>query len=77
MLRPDPYRDKKTIGALLRGVGERRKAAGGPPCRLMEVCGTHTMTIHRFGLKKMLQDVGVGLVAGPGCPVCITPNDIH
>jgi hydrogenase expression/formation protein HypD len=25
----------------------------------------------------MLQDVGVGLVAGPGCPVCITPNDIH
>ena len=74
---PGPYRDKKTIAALLRVVEERRRAAGGPSCRIMEVCGTHTMTIHRYGLKKMLQDVGVGLVAGPGCPVCITPNDIH
>jgi hydrogenase expression/formation protein HypD len=43
----------------------------------MEVCGTHTMTIHRYGLKKMLADVGVVLVSGPGCPVCITPNDYH
>jgi hydrogenase expression/formation protein HypD len=77
MLRPDPYRDKKTIGALLKAIGGRRRAAAGPPCRLMEVCGTHTMTIHRYGLKKLLEYVGVGLVAGPGCPVCITPNDIH
>jgi hydrogenase expression/formation protein HypD len=35
------------------------------------------MTIHRYGLKALLAEVGVGLVAGPGCPVCITPNDIH
>ncbi|MGD0783223.1 MAG: hydrogenase formation protein HypD [Candidatus Aminicenantales bacterium] len=77
MSRPDPYRDKKTILALLKVIGEKRRASGLPSCRIMEVCGTHTMAIHRYGLKTMLQDVGVGLVAGPGCPVCITPNDVH
>ena len=43
----------------------------------MEVCGTHTMTIHKFGLKKVLEEIGVEMVSGPGCPVCITPNEIH
>jgi len=75
--RPDPYRDKKTILALLKVIADKRRASGLPSCRIMEVCGTHTMAIHRYGLKTMLQDVGVGLVAGPGCPVCITPNDVH
>ncbi len=74
---PGPYRDKKTIGALLKAVGKKRRAAGSLSCRIMEVCGTHTMTIHRYGLKKMLEEIGVGLVSGPGCPVCITPNALH
>lgn len=40
--------------------------------KLMEVCGTHTMSIARFGLKSMLPE-NVKLVSGPGCPVCVTP----
>ncbi len=43
----------------------------------MEVCGTHTMTVHRYGLKKMLKESGVEMLSGPGCPVCITPNEYH
>lgn len=39
--------------------------------RIMEVCGTHTMSIARFGLKSLLPD-DVRLVSGPGCPVCVT-----
>jgi hydrogenase expression/formation protein HypD len=42
----------------------------------MEVCGTHTMAIARAGIKKVLPEE-IGLVSGPGCPVCVTPqNDI-
>jgi hydrogenase expression/formation protein HypD len=39
----------------------------------MEVCGSHTMAIARFGLKQLLP-AGVELISGPGCPVCVTPN---
>ncbi len=40
---------------------------------LMEVCGTHTVSIHRFGLHKLLPE-NVKHISGPGCPVCVTPN---
>jgi hydrogenase expression/formation protein HypD len=43
----------------------------------MEVCGTHTMTIHRHGLKTLLGEAGVDMISGPGCPVCITPDGFH
>lgn len=37
----------------------------------MEVCGTHTMAIARYGLRELLP-LGLRLVSGPGCPVCVT-----
>jgi len=42
------------------------------PVVLMEVCGTHTMTIARYGVKSLIP-ANVRLVSGPGCPVCVTP----
>lgn len=44
------------------------------PIRLMEVCGTHTVAIFRAGIRQLLPEK-VELVSGPGCPVCVTPND--
>ncbi len=41
------------------------------PVRFMEVCGTHTVSIFREGIRQLLPK-GVELVSGPGCPVCIT-----
>jgi len=41
------------------------------PVRLMEVCGGHTMAIHRFGLKSLIPE-NVELLSGPGCPVCVS-----
>lgn len=70
------FRDKKVIRALL-GEIEKKIQSLSSPVRIMEVCGTHTMTAHKYGLKKMLENVGVELISGPGCPVCITPNEIH
>jgi len=43
----------------------------GRPVTLMEVCGTHTVSIFRSGIRTLLPD-SVRLVSGPGCPVCVT-----
>src|SRR3954454_7529456 len=40
--------------------------------KIMEVCGGHTHTIYRHGIKDLLPDQ-VELVHGPGCPVCVLP----
>jgi len=44
------------------------------PVTFMEVCGTHTHAIAEAGLRRLLP-ANVRLVAGPGCPVCVTPVD--
>lgn len=38
---------------------------------IMEVCGTHTQSISKMGLRDLLYPK-VKLVSGPGCPVCVT-----
>lgn len=40
---------------------------------IMEVCGTHTMAISKFGIRSALAD-NINLISGPGCPVCVTPD---
>ena len=39
--------------------------------RIMEICGTHTVSILRSGIKKLLPR-NIKLISGPGCPVCVT-----
>ncbi|MCS7119386.1 MAG: hydrogenase formation protein HypD [Archaeoglobaceae archaeon] len=41
--------------------------------RIMNFCGTHEWTTTRYGLRSLLPE-GIELIAGPGCPVCITPS---
>ena len=38
---------------------------------VMEVCGTHTVSLFRSGVKSLLPE-NLKLVSGPGCPVCVT-----
>ena len=38
---------------------------------IMEVCGTHTVSIFRNGIRTMLPKC-LKLLSGPGCPVCVT-----
>lgn len=50
----------------------RELCAGlGRRVQLMEVCGTHTVSIFRTGLRTLLPG-NLRLVSGPGCPVCVT-----
>jgi len=55
----------------LRALAGELAAEARPGLTYMEVCGTHTMAIARFGLRDLLPD-GMRLVSGPGCPVCVT-----
>ena len=43
----------------------------GRPVRLMEVCGSHSAAIARWGLRSLLPE-SVQLLSGPGCPVCVS-----
>ena len=54
------------IQALARRIGR--------DVNLMEVCGTHTMTAFRSGLRQLLPGT-VHLISGPGCPVCVTDTN--
>ena len=43
---------------------------------IMEICGTHTMSIGKNGLRQIIPE-NINLISGPGCPVCVTPiNEI-
>ena len=44
------------------------------PFRIMNVCGGHERAISMTGLRTLLPD-GVELIPGPGCPVCICPEE--
>ncbi|MEG2016292.1 MAG: hydrogenase formation protein HypD [Oscillospiraceae bacterium] len=47
------------------------KSYSGDPLQIMEVCGSHTNAISKFGIRSLLPD-NIRLVSGPGCPVCVT-----
>jgi hydrogenase expression/formation protein HypD len=72
----DEFRDPVKARTLVREI-ERLAAplaaARGRPLQIMEVCGGHTHTIFRYGLKTMLPQDTLEFVHGPGCPVCVLP----
>lgn len=58
---------------LARGLIETIERLAPSHATLMEVCGTHTVSIARNGLRDLMPE-GVRLASGPGCPVCVTCN---
>ncbi|MEM4554019.1 MAG: hydrogenase formation protein HypD [Ignisphaera sp.] len=41
--------------------------------KIMNFCGTHEWTVTHFGIRSLVPKL-IELVAGPGCPVCVTPS---
>jgi hydrogenase expression/formation protein HypD len=68
----DEFRDRHLIERIAREI--RCAVDPGRTYNIMEVCGTHTMSIFRFGLRDILPS-NIRLISGPGCPVCVTPNE--
>jgi len=66
----DEYRNRDLIDHLAAQI----RKISHKPVKLMEVCGTHTVTIFRNGIRDLLPD-NITLISGPGCPVCVTAID--
>ena len=66
----DEYRD----GRIARAFAARIADDVSPEMRyrFMEFCGGHTHTISRYGIADLLPH-NVGMIHGPGCPVCVLP----
>jgi len=43
--------------------------------KIMEVCGTHTHAIYKYGIRELISP-NVRLISGPGCPVCVTEEEV-
>ncbi|MFH2064687.1 MAG: hydrogenase formation protein HypD [Pseudomonadota bacterium] len=63
----EEYRDRELSKSLIQKIHQNSHR----PLRLMEVCGTHTVSIFKNGIRSILPET-VSLLSGPGCPVCVT-----
>ena len=63
----EEYRNADIAKSLVKKI----QAISQRKIRLMEVCGTHTVSIFRSGIRSLLPDT-ISLLSGPGCPVCVT-----
>ncbi|MDY7038782.1 MAG: hydrogenase formation protein HypD, partial [Thermodesulfobacteriota bacterium] len=64
------YRDRELGRKIIRGI----HASSKKDARFMEVCGTHTVSIFRNGIREVLPS-HIALISGPGCPVCVTDTE--
>ncbi len=62
--------DRRQTAQLVDAIAEAA-ADAHDGVRIMEVCGTHTVSLFRSGVKSLLPG-SVRLISGPGCPVCVT-----
>ena len=62
------YRDGGVAGKISELLNKQENL---PSIRFMEVCGTHTVSICRHGIRELLPPA-ITLTSGPGCPVCVT-----
>ncbi len=57
----------KRIAEKIRKIASKKEIV-----KICHVCGTHEWTITHFGIRSLLPE-NVEVIAGPGCPVCVTP----
>jgi len=67
----DEYRGEPEAQALFSALRRDTHHAWN----LMEVCGGQTHTLMRSGIDRLLPE-SIGLIHGPGCPVCVTPLEL-
>lgn len=68
------YVDEFRIPEAVRHLAHEARRSAQGRITFMEVCGTHTMSISRFGLRPLLAPE-IELISGPGCPVCVTTDE--
>lgn len=72
------YRDVVATDAyarqLLDAIDKENRALHEPELKIMNFCGTHENTIVQYSLRELLPQ-NIQLISGPGCPVCVTPEE--
>jgi hydrogenase expression/formation protein HypD len=63
----DEFRNKAICENILKGIFSTARNA----VTFMEVCGTHTVSLFRYGIRDLLPSK-ITFLSGPGCPVCVT-----
>jgi len=66
----DEYRDAALAKRILEAIS-MVAAKCKYPLTIMEICGSHTHALSRFGIRELLPEE-IRLISGPGCPVCVT-----
>ncbi len=66
----DEFRNPKLAKQMVQVI-HKLAAKLDKPISIMEVCGSHTVAMFRYGIRKILPD-NIRVIAGPGCPVCVT-----
>jgi len=67
------YASEFRQGRLASGLIEKIKRSSRTPVNFMEFCGSHTVSIFRYGIRQVLPET-VTTLSGPGCPICVTAN---
>lgn len=63
----DEYRQKDIAQGILASI----RALSTKRAAIMEICGSHTHSISKYGIRDVLPQT-IRLISGPGCPVCVT-----
>ncbi len=63
----DEFRDRD----IAKGIIEKIHGVSRKPVSIMEICGSHTHSISKYGIRDALPR-NIRLISGPGCPVCVT-----
>ncbi len=67
------YQDPDLINKLRSKISDIAEKIDGKT-KICHVCGTHEFTISHWGIRSLLPS-NVEVIAGPGCPVCVCPNE--
>jgi len=69
----DGFRQPDVIKLFAKKIKQEAKKLK-KPLGVMEVCGGHTHTIMKYGLKQLMPK-NIKFIHGPGCPVCVMPKE--
>ena len=69
----DPVLGKQLIEAIHKQA-DKFMQKHGRKLNLMEVCGTHTVSVSKAGLRDVFREQ-IEFISGPGCPVCVTGHE--
>lgn len=64
------FRDSRYLSTLLQAIRQKSRS----PIRIMEVCGGQTHALSQYRIEELLPPT-VQMIHGPGCPVCVTPEE--